>query len=613
MANTVEIIIKALDSTKGGFSSALNSLSSFRKVSSVAFSAAVAGSTAMAGAFIAASKSFADAADEMGKLSQKTGLSTYDLSRLKFVAEENSIEFSQLQKSLRAAADEAAKSGQGFGEFLESQADRFSKFSDGAAKSAEAQRLFGKSGDALIPLLNLGAKGLSDATKEAERFTTVIDSQTAATSDEFGDTLERVGKSLKKAFTDGLKEALPFMLEMSRNLLKMVDLLRDSDGTFRSFGEVISGIGKAIAITSQALLNTGTAAKDFFKIFGSSSAKEAMDNSDEFWRKQEDGWKALEKIWAGDIKLPTPKDQSGIVANRDEQEVSKLTEMFRDLNDQKFFGAQALDKQLDIAHRRRMEQAKELQSSSEELARFEVDSKAWAERQKSDLVDNGAKFRAEIEQAYQDGNLIAVQETIKSEDGLRYAQLENNQALIDIQLEKWRMASESFKVMMAKVDLSVMKGALDGMSGSISGLIRGTMNWSQAFKNFGDTLINSVVSAFSEMIAKLIIIKGLGFAFGGLGGFFNFANGGFAGFASGGFTGFGGRNDVAGSVHRGEYVMPASTVNEVGVPALDSIRAHGTSSGPSLMQLFLDGKVLAEGIGSMTRDGRLEIYAGSIV
>jgi lambda family phage tail tape measure protein len=45
-----------------------------------------------------------------------------------------------------------------------------------------------------------------------------------------------------------------------------------------------------------------------------------------------------------------------------------------------------------------------------------------------------------------------------------------------------------------------------------------------------------------------------------------------AGFASGGYTGDGGKYEVAGVVHRGEFVMPQETVSRVGVGNLESIK-----------------------------------------
>ena len=51
-----------------------------------------------------------------------------------------------------------------------------------------------------------------------------------------------------------------------------------------------------------------------------------------------------------------------------------------------------------------------------------------------------------------------------------------------------------------------------------------------------------------------------------------------AGFAEGGYTGDGGKYDVAGVVHRGEFVMPASVVDRVGVDNLEAMRSGSTPS-----------------------------------
>ena len=44
-------------------------------------------------------------------------------------------------------------------------------------------------------------------------------------------------------------------------------------------------------------------------------------------------------------------------------------------------------------------------------------------------------------------------------------------------------------------------------------------------------------------------------------------------FAGGGYTGSGGKYDIAGVVHRDEYVMPKEVVQRVGVPALRTMHA----------------------------------------
>jgi hypothetical protein len=52
------------------------------------------------------------------------------------------------------------------------------------------------------------------------------------------------------------------------------------------------------------------------------------------------------------------------------------------------------------------------------------------------------------------------------------------------------------------------------------------------------------------------------------------------GFMSGGFTGHGANNEVAGSVHRNEYVFDAAATRRIGVPALEAMR-RGTLAQPS--------------------------------
>lgn len=57
--------------------------------------------------------------------------------------------------------------------------------------------------------------------------------------------------------------------------------------------------------------------------------------------------------------------------------------------------------------------------------------------------------------------------------------------------------------------------------------------------------------------------------------------GGGGGWASGGFTGAGGVNEVAGAVHKGEYVMDAAATRRIGIPQLEAIRRGGGGGGSS--------------------------------
>lgn len=71
---------------------------------------------------------------------------------------------------------------------------------------------------------------------------------------------------------------------------------------------------------------------------------------------------------------------------------------------------------------------------------------------------------------------------------------------------------------------------------------------------------------------------------------------GYGGKSSGGYTGLGGKYQIAGYVHRGEYVLPQESVNRIGVSTLDRVR-YATTSIPG----YADGGYVA---------GAAPVYSG---
>ena len=175
----------------------------------------IAGIASFAG-LVAGIKSAADAADELDKVSQKTGVTTKALSELKFAAEINNVTFDQLEdgfKKLAVAIDANddifrrlgldPKSFDGIDDALAQVADRFAQIQDPAQQAALAVDLFGKSGTDLIPLLRLGKAGIQGFREEAQRLGITIDSGFAKSADAFNDELTRM-----KAAFDGIKISL---------------------------------------------------------------------------------------------------------------------------------------------------------------------------------------------------------------------------------------------------------------------------------------------------------------------------------------------------------------------------------------------------------------------
>lgn len=183
---------------------------------------------------------------------------------------------------------------------------------------------------------------------------------------------------------------------------------------------------------------------------------------------------------------------------------------------------------------------------------------------------------------------------------------------------------------------SVIGAAVDGISGSIQGLINGTMTWGDALRNVYSTLMQSVIKAIADMAAQWIvshvIMKGVAIGFDSVLSILGWkrvaesnaqeaakmpalatnaalasagsygisaivgvavllaalaAIGLSGGFAEGGYTGAGGKYDIAGVVHRGEYVMPATTVNRIGVDNLEAMRQGGEMPSARPMQVIV--------------------------
>lgn len=184
---------------------------------------------------------------------------------------------------------------------------------------------------------------------------------------------------------------------------------------------------------------------------------------------------------------------------------------------------------------------------------------------------------------------------------------------------------------MAQTFADVFNAATASISGSIQGLIYGTMTWGAALANIGTGIIKSLIQSFADMVASWImshvIMKGVLTAWGAFKALFvakdvAISNAGEAAktpalasnatlasisswgiavgvglaaiaavlaatgaFKEGGYTGDGNPNDVAGIVHRGEYVVPADAVDRIGVGTLEAM----TSGGPATSPMFTSG------------------------
>ena len=186
----------------------------------------------------------------------------------------------------------------------------------------------------------------------------------------------------------------------------------------------------------------------------------------------------------------------------------------------------------------------------------------------------------------------------------------------------------TFATQAATTFKTVFDDAISTISRGITGLIMGTETWSQALSNIGMTILESIIGAIIQMgirwvatqimmaiVGKSILaasvaatapiaaaqsavwaapatlstIATYGASALSAPGFIAAAEGITLGesalsFAEGGYTGPGGKHDVAGIVHRGEFVMPADSVNRIGLPKLEALKSGASTGGPTTVE-----------------------------
>jgi hypothetical protein len=154
------------------------------------------------------------AADALGDAADRMGVTVETLSRLKFVAEQNDVEFGALTtaiKKFQVGLSQAASDGGEASEMLERLklkasdlkglkleealariADRVSKLKDPADRTRAAVELFGRSGEQLVPLLNKGGAGIRELADEADRLGITLDSKAVRSIDAADKALKRL-------------------------------------------------------------------------------------------------------------------------------------------------------------------------------------------------------------------------------------------------------------------------------------------------------------------------------------------------------------------------------------------------------------------------------------
>jgi hypothetical protein len=357
-------------------------IASFGSKVALGFAAAAAAAAAAGVAVASQVHSAIEAADQLNKMSQSTGMSTEELSKLKYAADLSDVSTETLGKSVgklskamaSAAVDGAGEMARAFSamgvsikngdgtlrdssDVLKDVADKFSLYRDGAEKTNLAMQLFGKTGASLIPLLNQGRDGLEEAGKEAEQFGLVLDKKTTMAAEAFNDNLKRMDMIKQGIVMTMTARMLPAFEQFSEILLetrKNTELMNSvADGLSTAMKSLVT-VGVSLVATWQQIFATAANLKTAFGQLASgefAAALETMKGSAAATGQAFDGLKqTLSTLWSADVPTFDWSSQAlGVKQlNREVMEYSKnLLNLRAPVVGAANAGAEAIQKYLD--------------------------------------------------------------------------------------------------------------------------------------------------------------------------------------------------------------------------------------------------------------------------
>lgn len=238
MATIAELAVNVVAKTGGmqrGLQQAEGSLTRFSSMAK-----GIASGIAAAFSIVAVKKlitDFAALGDQLDKMSARTGVAVESLSALGFAAEQSGADIETLEKGFFGLSRAVFDFGRGSAEVtdafdqlglsfeeierlsperqLMAIADSLQQFENASTRGAIAQKIFGRSGRQLLPLLANGSDGIKELTDEAKELGITLTSEDAKAAAEFTDAMNRLMKSLRAVGTQIAKVITPWLTRLA--------------------------------------------------------------------------------------------------------------------------------------------------------------------------------------------------------------------------------------------------------------------------------------------------------------------------------------------------------------------------------------------------------------
>lgn len=321
-------------------------------------------------AFSAWMKSAIDAGDATKAFAQKTGVAAKDVAGLQLAFKQGGVDGDMLTASIAKMSRQMADGNAGFKrlgvetrnadgtlrnvkDVLYDTADAFATIKNGAALTATATEIFGKSGAAMIPTLAEGADGLREMAEMATKLGLVIDADAADAADKFNDTTELLGLGLQGVARQAMAQLLPALNSLAGGFLTAMtegDALRQVANVLASGMQVLY----AVFVGGVQVVNT------FGKTLGAMGGQLVALLSGDFKAVRDIG-----NAWMADIKgdwTSTVKNIGDVWTGSAAQTVEAGTKMVKAQRDLKLTSkeAEAAANKAAAAEAKRAEEARKL-------------------------------------------------------------------------------------------------------------------------------------------------------------------------------------------------------------------------------------------------------------
>jgi len=540
-------------------------------------------------------------ADDIGKAAQKLGLTTEELSALRYAAALSDVSMESLSGAMTklnkniadVAGGDIGKVSKTFdtlkisvwnangsvkngSQVLSEIAGKFETFKDGANKSQIAATLMGKAvGVDMIPFLNTGAAAIEKMKKRAAELGLVLTDETFEAAQDFNDQMRDL-----KFIMEGLTfKVMAGSVQMLRTISALLVESAKSAGKTDTAFEILSGTIKVLAIGCIALGATLTALMNIMVGFGGAMVKVA----------KKDFTGAKEELVKGGEEAKAVLVQAG--------EMIKLVWKGVPLVVEK------TNKNLKDTPPPVVDLTDALEKAKKALA-------AWNDQQlKSQLAT-----KAEIEGVGKTAGEVARLKVLY--DGMAEAE-KNHQANNPEWIKNYNEKADAAKMLADQLEKTTetfqfLSRSMDTAAGSIVDVAMGAKTGKEAFKEFTTSVIRDIGMMITKFILLNAVVRPL---FGALGG---------GGFASA-FMGFGARDGASLSfASGGSFMIPGGSsmtdnhVMPINVASGERVtvdRPGDGSNAPTQAVLVVRNRTdraflesIAEGLNGLVADGyRLKV------